>query len=96
MTKKFFYILVAVFLAVQTFSVLHMAEHGYKKHEHHGHLCSVFTYNEQNNFIELPPAVALPLPIAVAVVLSAFVDSSVIEEGAENTWPRAPPAVSPS
>lgn len=94
MTKKFFYILIAVFLAVQTFSVLHMAEHGYKKHEHHGHLCSVVSFSEQNYSTDLPPAVVVPLPIASAVVFSLFAIFSVSEEDAGDTWPRAPPVFS--
>jgi hypothetical protein len=94
MIKKFSYALIAVFLAIQIFSAMHMAEHGFQKHDHNGHLCSIFTYSEQSHSTNLPTLFALNLPVSdiVAQPVNAPLLIRDVQEG--NTWPRAPPASS--
>ena len=45
--KKCGYLLVAIYLVMQIFSVLHMAEYGFVKHQHDGKVCSIYLYCEQ-------------------------------------------------
>lgn len=93
MNRKFCYILLSIFLAMQIFSVLHMAEHGFKKHEHNGHLCSVYMHSEQSHAASLPtPPAPLPLPVADATGPLADALVLVSADKAGGNRQRAPPA----
>lgn len=60
MLKKLSFILIFSLLAVQTLSPLHMAQHGFDKHEHNGKLCDIYFHSKHQQYTDdvTPPVVA--------------------------------------
>lgn len=93
MHKKLSLLLASIFLTVQIFSLQHMAEYGFEKHQHQGKTCEAYLFCEQGKIAGSSPVV---IPIASAIFL---IDDASVTEVAVSTayWnsaaPRAPPAV---
>jgi len=47
-------------LSVQLLALLHMAEHGFTKHEHNGHACSIYLSTEQSKYCAAENPISLP------------------------------------
>jgi hypothetical protein len=90
--KSFRLLLIALFLAVQVFSTLHMAHHGYAKHEHHGQVCAAYYYSEQAKSADVPAAILLPTPVFMETAPKGFLPAFLAWRGYEGARPRAPPA----
>jgi len=60
MKRKLGLTLSIIFLSVQLFALLHMAEHGFIKHEHKGHTCSVYLSTEQSKYSTTENPISLP------------------------------------
>jgi hypothetical protein len=62
MNRKLSLFLIVSFLSVQMFSTLHMAGHGFEKHEHNGQVCNVYLHCEHSKLGAPPAAAVLPMP----------------------------------
>lgn len=95
MTKKLSFILIFSLLAVQMFSTLHMAEHGFEEHEHQGHVCDVYLYSQHQQ-----QADHIPLPLIteqieyVSFTYFSFIRSNLISYEESTVNSRAPPVFS--
>lgn len=94
MRGNFSLLIAAIVLAMQTYAGLHMAEHGFAKHQHHGKICSVFLLAEQGKHGD---SFAAPIPLPVSSITVADV-SFTIQLATFQRWttasPRAPPLFS--
>jgi hypothetical protein len=94
MSKKLTLGLLLLFLCVQAFSLWHMAEHGFEKHQHHGQTCDIYAFcHHQGNTGDLPVALIV---LSFGTLLLVF---GVLSFSVENkryhhfSDPRAPPAI---
>ena len=95
MTRKLSLLLIAIFLSVQTFSLLHMAEHGFESHKHHGRTCDIYFACEHQKSSNVPPAISVPMNVAF-IILTLVGFSQTIRPQRRNYSgePRAPPVFS--
>ncbi len=93
MNKKFSLLVAIVFLAVQMLSVLHLAEHGFAGHKHHGKTCDIATFCEHNKISNAYSSIKLPVVNYYIIKnISVRIISAVSQEYSESN-PRAPPAI---
>ncbi len=95
MYKKSSLVLIFSLVVVQAFSMLHMAEHGFEKHEHQGQICDIYLYHQyqqqlDNNFWIL----VLQEQGYVAFICQQQVNSFIAFYQISMTQPRAPPILS--
>jgi len=94
MRRHFYFALIAVFLCVQAFSLLHMAEHGFAEHKHNGHVCDIYLHGEYAKYATADTPVT-PAPPKYVVLHVSLPDQAVIHsETYPTASPRAPPLFS--
>jgi len=95
MVKKLGLFLAFIFLGVQVFSTLHMAEHGFAKHEHNGHACDVYLHSIDTKYGTPSEAVAVQFPEFFTFTI-ALPERTVFRSESYRTSssPRAPPLFS--
>jgi len=92
MTKKLGIFSIVVFLSMQMFSYLHMAEFAFEKHDHHGQMCSIHLCSDQSKFFHVASTVFSPIKLLNAVqILSLYSQVPQTTINSHNN-PRAPPA----
>jgi hypothetical protein len=92
MKKPFRFLLVALFLGMQMFSLLHMAHHGFAKHEHQGQICSAWYFSEQSKSADVPVLAVAPAPVFAKIGPKTFLPAFLIRSAFEGARSRAPPA----
>lgn len=93
MKKPFGFLLAALFLFVQTATVLHMAEHGFAEHKHHGHTCDISIYYHQGQMDGTASANVAATASAIAIAPPSFATPLLAEEHHYSSVPRAPPTL---
>src|SRR5262249_28327088 len=93
MKKRFGIFLAVLFLAVQTASIWHMAEHGFAEHTHNGHTCEIFLYCDHGKVASAPAADVAADTLFVALTPLPFAVPMLSEERHYSSVPRAPPAL---
>ncbi len=93
MNKKFSLLIAIVFLTVQMLSILHMAEHGFSTHKHHGKTCDIATFCEHNQISSADNSIELPV-VNFYVIKNISISSIISElQKYSESNPRAPPAI---
>ena len=82
----------AVFLAAQTFGVVHAAAYGPGKHKHHGQACDIYLSTDQAKSAPPPPLPALHIPVYGRVTYAPPVSIPLAGKAYPSAFPRAPPA----
>jgi len=95
MNRKLSLLLIAILLSAQTLSLVHMADHGFEKHKHNGHVCEIYFSCSKNSAFDIPPAISFHVNLAF-VILTLVIFSSAIrtEYRRYSSEPRAPPLYS--
>src|SRR5687767_12963928 len=94
MRRQFGFLLVALFFGMQVLSLLHMAGHGFQKHQHHGQLCDIYLYSEQAKSVDTASPILLSEPSFTEVRLPSLTPVFLSKEIFKGAAPRAPPAFS--
>lgn len=94
MDKKLVLFLIFSFLGMQVLTNLHMAEYGFEKHEHNGHVCQIYLHCEHTKYSTPGAAITLQTPeyFTFAIILPEFIFVSSESYGVAS--PRAPPLFS--
>ena len=94
MLKRLSLFLIVSFLAAQTFSLVHMAYHGFKKHEHNGRICEIYQHCEHAKYTE--PGVLLSVHAPHYVYHTQWLPETQFITLAQYrvSYPRAPPSFS--
>ena len=82
------------FLATQSGSLLHMAEHEFEEHEHNGLTCPIYYHLEQSKNCDHSIALAVGLPQFDEIEIDFVEKLSVQSKNHHNAYPRAPPRYS--
>lgn len=94
MNRKLSLFLAISFFTVQMLATLHMAEHGFEKHEHNGQTCDVYLHCEHTKYSSPSEGIAVQLPeyfaFTIALPELTFVRSKTYVVAS----PRAPPLFS--
>ena len=91
MNKTLSLLLIISFLGVQMLSHLHMAEHGFEKHEHDGHICDIYLHAEHTQYHTPGAATVLHVPEYAATAVTITGPHVVHSERYGVASPRAPP-----
>jgi hypothetical protein len=86
-------LVLAIFLAVQTFGLVHETEHGFAAHKHHGKDCAIHLYCERTQLADPPAASAIVLlasPIHKAAEVRPGVPAGI---WVARAYPRGPPVL---
>lgn len=84
--------IVLLFLIVQLFSALHLAEFGFQEHRHHGHVCSVYLlYGQSKFYTGNDTSLILPSPDLIPWFTDIDLQTLVLHRTYSPTAPRAPP-----
>lgn len=94
MNRKLGLFLIISFLGMQVLTNLHMAEYGFEKHEHNGHVCQIYLHCEHTKYSTPGAAITLQTPeyFTFAITLPEFI--LVRSESYGVASPRAPPLFS--
>lgn len=93
MNRNFGLILAVMFLAMQVFSLLHMAGHGFAKHMHNGHLCEICIIGEQKNIAGTVPQYVIE-PLDYILTKNFLFQATIYLVKKEVVAaPRAPPVI---
>lgn len=88
-------LLIALFLAAQMLSLLHLAAHGFEKHEHNGQTCEVCLHNEQTQYADAATPAVLPT-LVLAEIRRCIFASVLLNKGIlGGVSTRGPPAFLP-
>ncbi len=95
MTRKLSFILIFSLLAVQLLSPVHMARHGFDKHEHNGKLCDIYLHSKhQQHSDDATPAALAESITYIAISYSFISQTPVVSTIRETALARAPPVLS--
>ncbi len=94
MNRKLGLFLVFSFLAMQLLSSLHIAEFGFEKHEHNGHLCQIYLHGEHAKYSKPSATFALQAPDYISFIIAHPGQPFVRSQRHGIASPRAPPAFS--
>lgn len=89
--RKLSLFFLAGFVGMQTFSFLHMVEHGFEEHEHSGHVCAIYLHCEHIKY-GAPDAVVTLQPPTYLVFATASPGLLFVRSGGRGAaLSRAPP-----
>jgi hypothetical protein len=94
MQKKLGLLIALLFLSVQVFSTLHMAEHGFAEHKHNGHICDIYLHCEHAKYSTPGAAISLQPPQHVTFTIALPELTFARSEAHSASSPRAPPVFS--
>lgn len=83
--------LTAVFLIVQFFSILHLAQYGFEQHKHNGHLCEIFVHNEKTQHADTPTPILFTFVPVIEARLQNFTTVILSKRIYKGALSRAPP-----
>ena len=89
-TKSYFF-LTALFLAAQILSLLHMAEHGFEKHEHDGQICGVYLHSEHTKNADAAKPAIVPTIVFTEASLHFFSPVLLSKDILSGVSTRGPP-----
>jgi hypothetical protein len=90
--KTFAALLIALFLGLQSFSLLHMADFGFAEHDHDGQICDIYLLSEQNKFSDTPTDAPSFSATYKPETPSFGTKSTWVKEARKSALARAPPA----
>ena len=96
MNKRSSLLLIAVFLAVQVLSILHVSAFGFEQHKHNGHLCEIFLHSEKTKYADMPASISLPIIPVSEVRLQNFTSVILSKQIYKGAFARAPPSSLPA
>lgn len=86
-------LLLAWFLLIQSYALLHNAHHGFVEHQHHGIPCLVYDYGQHQNLDSGLPTLPILLPIlALIALLLTFTPFTLSTQPLTLAPARAPPS----
>lgn len=95
MYKKLSLILIFSLLSVQFLSPLHMAEHGFDKHEHNGQLCDIYLHGKYQQHADDTAPATVAESITYAIISYATAEQLLaVSAFKKATLARAPPTLS--
>jgi hypothetical protein len=87
-------LLLAWFLLIQSYALIHNAHHGFTEHKHNGIPCLVYDYGQHQNLDSGLPTLAIILPIlALIAVLLTFTPFALSTQPLTLAPARAPPSL---
>ena len=94
MNRRLGAFLIVSFLCMQMLSFLHMAEFGFEKHEHSGHVCQIYLHCEHTKYRPHNASIVLQAPkyVLFTITLSELLFLRSQSYGAAS--PRSPPLFS--
>lgn len=93
MNKKLLFIFIALFLSIQIYSSMHMAQHGFEEHKHHGYICNIYLSYQSHKFADIPAIHFETLSHFVFLVLTALSCMLVAQKIPAIYRSRAPPII---
>jgi hypothetical protein len=84
--------LTTLFLAVQMLTLLHMAGHGFAKHNHNGHVCGIYLLGEKTKSVDISPPAAMPAQVFITVKRQSFTSIFLSCDVLKVAPVRGPPA----
>lgn len=91
MKRKLGLIFTIFFVGVQLLGLLHLAEYGFEKHEHHGQVCSIYLAGEQSKYSAAGDTVSVYPPEVVRSIITFPTRILVLPEIYPPSASRAPP-----
>lgn len=91
--RKINYLFIVVFLYVQGFTLWHMAEHAFLKHQHHGQNCQISLFCSQQDASDIPTGITIPASISFIILALVVFQQRVMQgHSISDHRQRAPPA----
>ena len=92
MTRRIILISLFLLLFAQFCALLHNAGHGFGKHTHSGHMCSIYSYFKHNGATNLPESGELVILLVFASLLLILPKQQLlVSRRFLPNSPRAPP-----
>lgn len=91
MQKRLIFLLLYCFIIVQSLAAMHLAEHGFESHEHHGKICDIFLHGEAAKYSAISDATELATPVSQGSALTFAHYKAPIFVPYLISHPRAPP-----